>query len=551
MLENFKKIITKYSFLLLVLWVFAQASFCTEEGYEDSNGTRDRSVQLYRNGRNQKSKFEKSLTRKLSHEDDKERFSLKRKRVSRRKRLREENLFSEAPSHEEARVLHGSKRIKKQNSPEEKFQAASFSADTASSETLSVQGPSHEAEIAELTCITGFPEEVIAGTYSLGLPNPDLTVLMNSILNSSLYKEMRVSPKLSHPKEPRPAASFSRIPSKQTLKFDCTQVTPEKLDAYKKKGGNLNDLYDQIYQMKKERPSPIRNPDPFPKTDLHSPAARHGLSRQGFLKGQVKGFVKRLSFAAHVEPVTPLTEEELQELNESQRLLFLEAEKRRGKKPENLSGELEKEYSTWEDHLNYFEIRKNEIYNKEGVRSDEEEIMADDVVNDEDIVVEDEISKEAVLEAAIALAYKEKKVKRIRRLEIENTFNKYVAPKLLYLVINNYHVYFSKETLDLDRTNDSGETNRVIMKGGRCPIGPDGKLMNFHHLTHYDFVTHSQYSIIVLITDTLHKMYSRNLHFRRTTYQDLPKRPVTRSLFDPEREEFNKVIAELYDQMSL
>ena len=110
------------------------------------------------------------------------------------------------------------------------------------------------------------------------------------------------------------------------------------------------------------------------------------------------------------------------------------------------------------------------------------------------------------------------------------------------LDIEGYEIYFSKETLDIDREDPDGVSNKDIMKLGCCPIGADGKSMNFHHLTHYDFETHKIRSIIVVITEYLHKTYSGNLHFGEKTYQDLPRKKVNRCSWNDVRPEFNKAI---------
>jgi hypothetical protein len=80
---------------------------------------------------------------------------------------------------------------------------------------------------------------------------------------------------------------------------------------------------------------------------------------------------------------------------------------------------------------------------------------------------------------------------------------------------------------------------------GKSPIGPDGKPMNFHHLTHYDFKTHRTTSIIVLLTDSHHKEFSGLWHFGTKTYR-LPRKRVARHLFNPARQEFNRALIQKF-----
>jgi len=310
---------------------------------------------------------------------------------------------------------------------------------------------------------------------------------------------------------------------------DLTLITPEKIKDFKNSGGSTPELREKFVSLRRERP-PIRNIILFPPSTLEifSPVARQVLPRNIIGKARNAGAVVSLPMIAHLEPIIEETEEERAERKAQQEKDFLEAEQRRGKVPENLKAEMRKEFEIWQDHLNYIQMRKIQL-------SGEEEAVMDEV--DADGEDDTDIDMEEIIEK------KEEKARKIRKGEIEDSFLKFVAPHLEHLEVNGYDLYFTKETLDFERTDSKGVTNHDNMQRGECPIGSDYKRMNFHHLTHYDFATHKSRSIIVLITHTLHTMYSGRLHFGRTTYRDLPRKIVDRLLFSPERRTFNEAIA--------
>lgn len=130
---------------------------------------------------------------------------------------------------------------------------------------------------------------------------------------------------------------------------------------------------------------------------------------------------------------------------------------------------------------------------------------------------------------------------RFGRDDMILAFDELVAPHYKILDLGNgYKVFYSPETLDLDRENDVGETNLVILLRGGCPIGHDGKPMNFHHFTLHDFATHgSSYGVtyLILISEKLHTEYSGALHPPKSVYKHVPRTRVLRPGFDPIRQD--------------
>ncbi len=344
--------------------------------------------------------------------------------------------------------------------------------------------------------------------------------------NNALFIEMRKKERSTLEESPSKFQKTSSQKLDSKFEIDLTLLSPAKMRAFCAEGGDLPKLKLQIGELKTEYPSPIRNIDQFPRSDDHvfSPSVGKSLSRAQLNDARKAGVVKKLFPIAYQKPVDEETEAERLARKEAQERDFLEAERRRGKIPENLHEEIQKELEIWQDYLTYIKLRKNQLFGEEDT----------EIIEDED---EDEEDKGVIEEKAD----REEGIKKIRKGEIEDTFFRFVASKLTRLEINGYEVYFTKETLDLDRT-DKKVTNWKNMQRGKCPIGPDQKPMNFHHLTHYDYATHKIKSIIVLITQTLHTTYSRSLHFSRTTYRDLPRKKVIRTLFNSARGTFNQAI---------
>ena len=180
--------------------------------------------------------------------------------------------------------------------------------------------------------------------------------------------------------------------------------------------------------------------------------------------------------------------------------LFFELEGARGKSSAELSMEIEAEYKLWENHFAYIQRRKNEATSGTG--------------------------------------------NKIRKNEIIETFERFVKPHYQMVEVEGYEVYFSLESLDLGRANPGRLTNMERLVDSLCPIGSDGEIMNYHHLTHHDAKTHASRSVIVLVTNKLHTQFSGSLHFANSNYRDLPRAPLNRAEFARARNGFGPKILE-------
>lgn len=310
------------------------------------------------------------------------------------------------------------------------------------------------------------------------------------LLSQVLYKENR-DPELPPPSK---KAKFSE--EKSGWKY-THHLSPTKVQQFTDLGGREEDLDSSCARLKKEHATPIKDTVQYSPTKVYVPIARAvGLSRHTIKEGISRNIFRELEPLAFVLPdEPPETETERLERHKREEEAFQEAEHKRGVIPEDLDKELQDELKIWKTYFSYMENRKNQP-------------------------------------------------PKLRRSGIEDAFHKYVASQMESLQIGLYLVYFLRSTLDLHRENDYGETNQELMAEGKCPIGADGELMNYHHLTHHDSATHGLSScIIVLITNTLHTKYSGVLHFGKSQYH-LPPNKVDRGLFTPERMKFNKAIAQ-------
>ncbi len=374
------------------------------------------------------------------------------------------------------------------------------------------------------------------------------------VLNSTLHKEMRVNPfiKLSSP---------LRKNRKRGLELDYTTLSPAKVNELVRVGGNIDDLKAQVFQLKTEFPSPIRNPK-YPLGPVYSPAVRHaGVPRLLLHQGRKERILHSLAIDYHIAPFTPETPEEHEARKKQQFIDFLEVEKLRGKVSEEQIAEIltqsgrgrskeaiaevKREIEIWQDHLNYIGMRKNQITGGTLELLDEDEFEDESDGDDSFLSLIPEAGSDAEVESLDP--QQNEKVKKIRKAEIEDAFENFVAGKLIRLDVEGYELWFSKE-IDLDREDGNGETNLERMARGLCPIGADGETMNFHHLTHYDFKTHKIRSIIVPLTEHVHKKYP--FHFGRNTYQDLPRKKVNRNEWNKVRPLFNKALAEYFASLS-
>lgn len=200
------------------------------------------------------------------------------------------------------------------------------------------------------------------------------------------------------------------------------------------------------------------------------------------------------------------TEEERILRKAQQKLDFQALESKRGIPPKSLKEIIKAEYDIWEKHFSYIKMRKDQCTRK---------------INP---------------------------TKKITREEIEYSFQKNVADRFDKVTVGKYTIYFSKDTLDMQRIDTKGRTNLDRMKQGLSPIGADGQPMNYHHLTHHDSATHGVNCDIVLLSDEIHTKCSGLFHFGKNTYASLPRKKVDRLLFDTKP--FNKEIAEFYSSKS-
>jgi hypothetical protein len=344
-------------------------------------------------------------------------------------------------------------------------------------------------------------------------------IVMAAIVNEMLHHEMRP--------DPLSGSEFSRL--------DYSLIPPMLKNEFMRLGGTLEELHNAVELTKRARPSPIRNPaygkTEEGKSDFYSPAGKAVLGRRDLNDARQKGVVRKLDLGAHIVPVTPETAEERLAREERQYRAFVESEKGRGKSENQLKKELQSELELFQDYLNYVKRRKLE----NGVEGEEVDLSDDDEDNNIPQVTPTEIDDDDGGEI-------ETLASKITKRELEEQFEKLVGKHLIHLVVDGYDLYFSKDTLDLNRIQKDGLSNRDAMKDlERTPIGADGKPMNYHHLTHYDAKTHKTKSIILLITDNLHKRYSGLLHFGAQTYR-LPKNRVDRKKFNTARDKFNTEI---------
>jgi hypothetical protein len=372
------------------------------------------------------------------------------------------------------------------------------------------------------------------------------------MLSSALHKEMRTE-------------KGTDIKSTKELDLNYAMISPEKLRAFEELGGDINVFEQNCRVLKLQFVSPIRNPK-YPLGAVYSPAARvASISRLQIEQGRLENIIRSLPVDFRIAPTAPETPEEREERKKQQLIDFLEMEKVRGKiseeeiskileqkgaqKWKEASAEIKREIELWQDHLNYIDMRKKQLLMGDSELLDEDEFQDDGSLENDDSFLCSVLEVGEGAEVDILDAQqKEKKVRKIRKAEIEDSFENFVAGKLICLKVEGYDLWFSKG-IDLDRTDEDGDTNLERMNSGLCPIGADGETMNFHHLTHYDFKTHKIKSIIVPLTEYVHRIYSGKLHFGRNTYQDLPRTKVNRNEWNKVRFQFNKSIAEYFSSL--
>lgn len=352
----------------------------------------------------------------------------------------------------------------------------------------------------------------------------DKDILKASIINELLHVELRQDPS-------------SKL---NGTELDLSLVPPKLIEDFLRIGGTRDELMHDIQLVKLEKPSPIRNPAYKDNGDFYSPAGKVVLGRRALTEGRQMGAIRKLFPEAHTIPQPIISLEQRKEREQLQYQQFLKEELARGKTEVNLKAELDFERELFGEYLNYIKLRKaeNGVLGDEGTEADEEDSDDESVLASPSIIEEADVDEVEDVEVAEAAST------RIKKSELELKFEEFVGNKMSHLKIEGYDLYFSTQTLDLDRLQKDGNTNRDVMTQlGKIPIGADGKPMNFHHLTHYDAKTHKTKSIIILITDSLHKKCYGLLHFGSQTYR-LPKIRVVRQMFNIVRETFNKKIVD-------
>lgn len=357
----------------------------------------------------------------------------------------------------------------------------------------------------------------LAGLNCLGLS--PLSVSKAHIYNAALYiEDITVLSETPYDEESSAdEASEGIVKRKKPIvvgNIDLTKFTPQKIEDFKKLGGQTPDLRKNLAVLKKLQPSPIRDVTNFPRSNesVLSPAARLVMPREVLREGREIGLVLPLPPIATVEPVEAETEEQRLAREERQIAEFNAVESQLSSVPKLLEEKYETALKPWKPYFDYIDLKKKRI-----------------------------------------LSGKEKKM---RWPDLVGAFLKYVAPHMTMIEVDGYEVYFTFETLNFNRKGRIG-INHEDMSLGYCPKGADMELMNYHHVTKLDPNTH-KVSIdeqtqaehrgpykIALIPNFLHEEYSYYLHCESDTCV-LPQRPVERSLFDKPRQQFNKKIVELY-----
>ena len=152
---------------------------------------------------------------------------------------------------------------------------------------------------------------------------------------------------------------------------------------------------------------------------------------------------------------------------------------------------------------------------------------------------------------------------RLRWYDKVDAFDRFIVNQegILYTFVMGYQLYAFKATIDLEREDLEGYTNRELMEEGKCPIGADGKVMNYHHLTRIDALTHKSSGnkdeedrrfIMLLLPSSIHTGYSGLLHLSANFYRDLPNKSkgqgIDRAAFAHARKAFSQALVKLLDQ---
>lgn len=309
------------------------------------------------------------------------------------------------------------------------------------------------------------------------------------------------------------------------------EETPERIRAAGIAGSSWRYAQSLTYELSKaeevasiiEKPSPRRRafhatlPKPgtrvfrtlAPGEVVKQAAVAAGIGRRSVDDLSRAGIISSpIIDADYEEPYTQETEKEKAARRAAFHERFLNDESSRGISPEALRDTYDKEKRMWKKYFDWVEIMSEEI--------------------------ESEVSQ------------------RLERNDLIIAFEAYVQSHYQMIQHGEYKVFFTSNTLDLQRTDREGRTNLERLQNRLCPIGHDAEPMNFHHLTRHDVATyaHRHYgkSYLVLVSESLHREFSGPLHPPSSVYKHIPKTPVNRGAFDTVRQEVCHLLAEAAGQ---
>lgn len=383
-----------------------------------------------------------------------------------------------------------------------------------------IQGDENDSD-SDIPFVHDYPESTRQVLANNGLNEKG--IVLAAILNSSLHKDMR------SPLDP--------------VVINYSALSPAKVKHFFKLGGTILELQKAVQELKTNRPEPIVNPD-FKKEQLFTPVSKVLLSRTETAKVKKAGVLQSLPATAHVIDQVKLSSAESEALKQAEYAKFIALELIRGNTEDHLKAEMQRENNIFAPYLSYIEARKKELGGDSEIVDDESEDDSEGVLEDTKAPDVDAASNNFETPEEAETNY----TGRFTKSELETKFEEFTKGHLTHINVCGYDVYFSRDMIDLARMQKTGYSNEDIMQElGGTPIGADGRPMNYHHLTHYDHLTHRTKSIIVLLSGTLHQEKSGLWHFSRATYR-LPITRVKRNLFDPTRKFFNKAIVKLLSE---
>jgi hypothetical protein len=98
---------------------------------------------------------------------------------------------------------------------------------------------------------------------------------------------------------------------------------------------------------------------------------------------------------------------------------------------------------------------------------------------------------------------------KVTKGEYQQIFLQMVAPQYTFFKAGGSVVYYSFQTIDLNRQDGQGVTNRLRIKHKTAPVGHDGQPMELHHV-HF-----SHPGLLVFISSSFHQDFTRVLHLNK------------------------------------